>query len=190
MKTMAVACSAVILAISWFGVICAAEVRRSELVMVWATVKVVDRESRMMILQSPDGSTFDIKVREDVRNLSWIEPGDEVTVRYYRSMLLQIAKSNRKAGSSTSADTETTMPGEKLGGPLADQLTTTTTILHIDNRDLVVTFIGSRGNILSGQGDRSGQSGGVGDWRSDRHYLYPGRGNLDRMSGRQIFSRL
>ena len=149
MKTMVTACLMVIFAVSWSAVVRAAEVRRSELVMVWATLEAVDQDNRMVILRSPGGSPFDIKVGEGIQNLSKIRPGDDVMVRYYRSMLVQISKPNQQGTSSTTGGIGGPMPGQKLGGTVPEQITTTATILNIDNRNLVVTLKGSQGNVLT-----------------------------------------
>lgn len=137
----------VILVMSVVGVGQAAQqVERSSLATARATVEAVDQQTRMVTLRGEDGTTFAIKAGPDVRNLSQVKPGDLVNVKYYQSLLVQVAQPGQQPMSAVTRGTERAAPGQKPGGVAVEQMTTTATVVDVDKKNSMVTLKGPEGN--------------------------------------------
>ncbi len=150
MKRAAGVFLAAVLVMSCFAAAWAVEqVQRSSLLTTRATVEAVDQANRMVTLKGPEGNTFEINAGDNVRNLEQIKPGDQVMVRYYESLLVQMAKPGGQPTSSATGSVERAMPGEKPGGSAVRQITTTATVVGVDRGNSEVMLQGPRGNVVT-----------------------------------------
>ena len=162
------------------------QVQRSELVTTRATVEAVDQQSRMVTLKGSDGNSFSIKAGDEVRNLSQVSPGDQVTVRYYRSMAVQLAKPGQKPMSSSSRSVERAAPGETPGGTATEQVTTTATVMNIDKKNSEVTLKGPEGNVMTVRAADPSNLAQAEDRRPAQHHIHAGHGYLPGKGKRVI----
>jgi Cu/Ag efflux protein CusF len=125
------------------------QAQRSEVVTAKATVEAVDQESHVVTLRSPEGETFDLKVGMDVRNLSQVKPGDQVTVKFYRSLLVQMGGPGQQSGTLVTAGIVRAMPGQKPGGVATGQISTTAAVVSVDKGNSLVTLKGPGGKIVA-----------------------------------------
>jgi Cu/Ag efflux protein CusF len=121
---------------------------RSRLMTTTATVESVDMQNRMVTLRGPRGGMWDIKVGEDVRNLSQVKPGDQVRVKYYESIALSMAKPGEQ-GTTVTEGTMRSAPGEQPAGAKMEQVSTTATIQSIDKNNNTVTLKGPEGKVVT-----------------------------------------
>jgi hypothetical protein len=57
-----------------------------------ATVTAVDMENRFVTIEGPEGDSTVIQVSDQVKNLSQVKVGDQVTITYYRSAVASLVK--------------------------------------------------------------------------------------------------
>ncbi len=117
--------------------------QRSRARTITATVEAIDQATREVTLKGPKGSlTF--RASERVKNLAQVKVGDLVTVDYYESVEIYVAKPDGAAsGSYTSVSTA--KPGEKPGGYAEAYVTTVATVTKIAKDRKSVTLKGSDG---------------------------------------------
>ncbi len=117
---------------------------------VSATVTAVNLKKRLVSLKSSDGGGTTIEVPDEVRNLAQVKVGDQVVVRYYKS----IGAAVRPKGTPTdlSAVDEAAVlgraePGAKPGGGIGSVTSTTVAIQSVDKTNHTVTFSGPDGFV-------------------------------------------
>jgi len=89
---------------------------RTRSAIITATVKSVDLKTRMVTVVGEAGKPFTFEASEEVKNLPQLKPGDVVTVDYYDSVAIHVAKPGKVgAMPGASAAMETAKPGEKPG---------------------------------------------------------------------------
>lgn len=116
------------------------------LVSATATVKAIDQKTRKVTLQRADGSVLKFVAGDDVRNLSQVKVGDEVTVSYYESLAYEVKKPGEAAmGAAVAAGAERAKVGEKPGAAAVRETTITATITAIDKKAMTVTLLGPDG---------------------------------------------
>jgi hypothetical protein len=115
-----------------------------------ATVESIDLDKRLVALRAPDGRTATVEVAPEVRNLSQVQPGDKVVVRYYEALAAQL----KKKGESETLDkvdvadaVAVAAPGEKPAGLVGSTVTTTVVIDSVDQSFNTVTFKGPNGTL-------------------------------------------
>jgi hypothetical protein len=62
----------------------------AETVTIKATVQAIDYDTRMIVLQGPEGNTLTTKVDEQVERFNEIKLGDEIVVRYTRAFAISV----------------------------------------------------------------------------------------------------
>ena len=106
-----------------------------------ATVKAIDLKTRHVTLQRPDGSVIKFVAGDDVRNLSQVKVGDQVTVTYYESLAYEVRKPGTAVPGTTVAEgLGRAKLGEKPGGAAGRVTTLTATIAGIDKAATTVTL--------------------------------------------------
>ncbi len=130
----------------------AAEVKKpyyvtSELVTATATVEAIDLASRMVTLKGSKGNTFTFKAGEEVKNLAQVKVGDQVVVKYYESLAVEVKKPGEPTPGVTKAQiTERAKPGQKPAAVVANVVTFTATVQAMDKKKPSVTLKGPEGN--------------------------------------------
>lgn len=117
---------------------------------VSATVSAVDVKKRLVSLKSPDGGSTTIEVPEEVRNLAQVKVGDQLVVRYYKS----IGAAVRPKGTPTdltAVEEESVLGraevGAKPGAGVGSVTATTVAIQSVDKTNHTVTFSGPDGYV-------------------------------------------
>jgi hypothetical protein len=124
------------------GVIGGGQVER-----VTGTVVSVDVEKRLLTVKGPKGQVETVKVGDEVKNLPQVKAGDEIVVRFYRSVALSMASPDQAAAPvAVTGGVEAAKPGEKPAATAVVNVTGTVTIDAIDPKTRIVTFVGPEGN--------------------------------------------
>jgi len=161
MKKLLVFVAVVIFALSFAGMVGAQEqkaasasagkkpsVYKEKVVTGRATVEAIDLEKRIVTLKREDGSVFDLAVGKEVRNLPQVKVGDEVVVKYYQSIAVQVTKPEAAEGSEVKETVARAKPGEKPAGVVAKQVTVTATVEKIDKKKMIATLKGPEGKVV------------------------------------------
>jgi len=161
MKKLLVFVAVVIFALSFAGMVGAQEqkaasasagkkpsVYKEKVVTGRATVEAIDLEKRIVTLKREDGSVFDLAVGKEVRNLPQVKVGDEVVVKYYQSIAVQVTKPGAAEGSEVKETVARAKPGEKPAGVVAKQVTVTATVEKIDKKKMIATLKGPEGKVV------------------------------------------
>ena len=121
---------------------------QSDVVTLKATVEKVDVAKRLLTLKGPEGNTVTVKVDPSVKNLPQVKAGDEVTVRYYQSLLVRVSEPGKvQEGVKQYETLATAQPGQKPAGFSVNSVTVNTTIEAIDKKNETVTLKGPQGNL-------------------------------------------
>jgi len=121
---------------------------QEEVVTGTATVEAIDLEKRTVTLRHADGSTFDLAVGPEVRNLPQVKVGDDVVVKYFQSILVQVTKPGAAAGSQVKGTAARAEPGEKPAAVVATNVTVTATVEKIDKKKMIATLKGPEGKVV------------------------------------------
>lgn len=112
-----------------------------------ATVASIDKDKRLLELRKGDKRTT-IQVPQEVRNLSQVKVGDELSVTYKEGFAAQF----KKPGESTTvgvvdvnSDRTRSPDGARPSGGIANTVTTTVVIEAVDRPTNSVTFKGPSG---------------------------------------------
>jgi hypothetical protein len=110
-----------------------APVSRVEKQSATVTVVKVDAATRHLIIKTPAGENYSLKISPDVRNLENVKAGDKISVVYYRETEIAIAR----AGKPLPKDAATlaaarAQPGELPAGLIASHVVVTGAVLGID----------------------------------------------------------
>jgi hypothetical protein len=131
------------------GAFAAPKIVKESLVTKTAIVQAIDLKNRVVTIKDKDGNVADIFVSEKVKNLPQVKVGDQLAVKYYESIFVQLAK---PGASPTVVDTEVTKsakPGEKPAGIKANFVTVVATIVAIDPQKNFVTLKGPEGRKVN-----------------------------------------
>ena len=116
---------------------------------VSAKVVAIDRKTRTVALQGPEGNVWDVVAGDEVRNFKQIKVGDMVVARYVRALSLELR--HTKGGSRGVTETDVAArakPGERPGGGVARQVTAIADVVAVDPKKSTITLKGPRGNIV------------------------------------------
>ena len=123
---------------------------QSSLVTVTATVEAIDQKTRMVTLKGPEGNTITFKAGDKIKNLSQVNVGDLVHVKYYESLAVEVKKPGEaKPGVKEQEAVTSAKPGETPKGMAVSQVTVTATITAIDKKKPSVTLKGADGKTTT-----------------------------------------
>jgi hypothetical protein len=106
-----------------------------------ATVLKIDLATRNVELKDETGKVFSITVRDEVKNLDQVRPGDVVVARMTDSLAYEIkAPGTAKPGEKVAATGDAGRAGEKPKGTARKVTTKTVTVTAIDTKTSTVTF--------------------------------------------------
>lgn len=126
------------------------QVTKERFVTATATVEAVDMDSRIVTLKGNRGRIFDVTAGPRVKNLAQLKKGDLVTVKYYEAISAKVYKPGEAPkAAEASGSLETAKAGEKPGGELKVEKTTTATIEAIDMEKPEVTLKTMGGKYLT-----------------------------------------
>ena len=103
-------------------------VYREKSVTMTATVQAIDLERRIVTVKGgPKGQVVELKVNEKARDLSRLQVGDQVVVKYIEAVAVRVMKSSEAKILETENKVVVEGPGQEVS-----QTTVTATILEID----------------------------------------------------------
>ena len=114
-----------------------------------ATVEALDLDAREITLKGPKGRLITLRVEERVRNLSQVQVGDEIVVRYHESVGLQLRRlemGELVPYEETTADAAETVQSQTPGA--ARQFTVAAYVEAVSPREKTVTLRGPDGNLF------------------------------------------
>jgi hypothetical protein len=121
-------------------------VKKERLVTETATVQAVDLAARVITLKGSKGNVYDITAGKEVRNLAQVKVGDQVKVKYYQSLAIEVmAPGQAPGGTQAAVVTDRAKPGEKPAGMIGGQVTVTAKVEAIDKKKQTVTLKGPEG---------------------------------------------
>lgn len=110
-------------------------------------VEIIDREKRQVTLKGADGNIVAIDVEDDAEDLSQVDVGDIVAIKYIESVAFQVfAPGEVIPGASKIGAEVKTKPGEKPGKVAVEETTVVVTIEAIDKENEMATLKGPDGN--------------------------------------------
>ena len=125
-------------------------VTQGDIVEVTARILSIDREERIVTLADELGNEESLYAGPEVKRFDELEVGDEVTFRYYESLISQIRKAADAAPSKSSGmPTLVRGTGRKPSGTLSQQLSATVTIKSIDTTVSALTVTLEDGHTMS-----------------------------------------
>jgi hypothetical protein len=118
------------------------------LVTVKARVTAINMKERLVTLRGPQGNELVIEAGPEVQNLSQVKVGDDVAVRYYDALAVELQKSeNPELGLAESTTTERAAAGQRPGGTAGRQVKGNLKVVLINLRDNSVTLQGKPGQV-------------------------------------------
>lgn len=107
---------------------------RALMVEETGTVTAVDLESRIVVIEGPEGNIATVYAGEEVKNLPQVEVGDKVTINYYRAAVAELVKEKGdvKLGTEVAAAEASAPLGAKPAGAFGTQVKRTVEVLFVD----------------------------------------------------------
>ena len=127
----------------------------SQEIVLEATVRAVNAETREITLEDPDGTQVVILAGPEVRNFAQIAVGDTVKARYRKSLSAQRLKPD-EAGTEPTAGVTVGVAeaGSKPGVRLGVDAAVTVTVETVDTRKHIVVLTGPSGELHSVRAQR------------------------------------
>jgi Cu/Ag efflux protein CusF len=107
------------------------------------TVQDVDMANRLVTLKGPEGGMVTVEAGPKVKNLDKIKKGDQVDVKYYQAMAVDVVAPGTEGGTVTKR--VTAEPGMAPAGAVARQHHRTVEILSIDKYKKAIAFRDEKG---------------------------------------------
>ncbi|MGE5346849.1 MAG: hypothetical protein ACM3JH_12920 [Acidithiobacillales bacterium] len=126
-----------------------APMRASDMVAVTVTVEAIDSATRTLTVKAPGGDYVDLEVPETVKRFSEIKVGDQIRVKYYESIAVEVKKAGEATPGKKVEGGITREPGKKPSGKAARKVTVAVTIVSIDAKAPSVTVKGEDGHTRS-----------------------------------------
>jgi hypothetical protein len=121
-------------------------IKKEQTISETATVEAIDLSTRVLTLKGSKGNVFDLKAGEEVRNLPQVKVGDQVKVKFYQSLAIDVMAAGKAPGGVQEAVVmDRAKPGEKPAGMIGSQVTVTATVEALDKKKQTVTLKGPEG---------------------------------------------
>jgi Cu/Ag efflux protein CusF len=124
-------------------------ISQGDVIEVTAEIVAIDHDARLITLEAEDGELEEIYAGPEVKRFDELKVGDEVTFRYYESVVSRIRKPGEPAPTPSGEPTLVRGTGPKPSGTLSQQLTATVTITAIDANVPSVTVKTEDGRMMS-----------------------------------------
>jgi len=108
-----------------------------------ATVENVDMASRLVTLKGPEGGMITVKAGPEVKNLAQVKKGDQVNVKYYQSLAVDVVlpgEARSDAEPAVAGAVVTAEPGAAPAGAAIIQEHKTVEILSVDPYKKAIAF--------------------------------------------------
>lgn len=125
-------------------------VTQGDIIEVTAEITAIDGDERLITLEDELGNVESLYAGPEIKRFDQLEVGDEVTFRYYESLISQIRKAGDSAPSKTDGmPTVVRGTGPKPSGTLSQQLSATVTVESLDPSLSSVTVTLEDGRAMS-----------------------------------------
>jgi len=116
-----------------------------ETIVVTATVKAIDKPTRKVTFQGPEGNLVVVTAGPEVKNFDQIAVGDKLVIEYSEAVAAAIEPAGG-AGSAGARVAETAPLGAKPGLVASETVELSAKILSVDKEKRKVTVQGPAGN--------------------------------------------
>ena len=131
------------------------EAQITDEVVSQATVVAVDKATRELTLQRPDGSRVAVVAGPEVRNFDRLKAGDVVKSRYVVSLSARRLGPDEPAeGPAIAMAAARAEPGENPAGAISAGLTLKVVVKSVDLKEHIVVFAGEDGAVRAVQAER------------------------------------
>ena len=109
-------------------------INTASLVEAVATITAIDMENRLVTIEGPDGDSIVVKASDKVKNLSQVEVGDKVVIKYFKSITADIVKRSKdeKLGTEIIGAKASAPLGEKPAGAGVVEKTRRVEVVFVD----------------------------------------------------------
>ena len=109
-------------------------INTASLVEAVATITAIDMENRLVTIEGPDGDSIVVKASDKVKNLSQVEVGDKVVIKYFKSITADIVKRSKdeKLGTEIIGAKASAPLGEKPAGAGVVEMTRRVEVVFVD----------------------------------------------------------
>jgi hypothetical protein len=109
-------------------------INTASLIEVVATVTAIDMEKRLVTIEGADGDSIVVKASEKVKNLSQVEVGDKVIIKYFKSVTADIVKlgKDEMLGTEVIGAKASAPLGEKPAGAGVVEMTRRVEVVFVD----------------------------------------------------------
>jgi hypothetical protein len=126
------------------------KVTLGQMIEASAKVEAIDQKTRVVKLKFTNGEEHEVTVGEEVRNLAQVEVGDDVTIQYYESIVVELKKVDKTGASVTEKTSEIRAEkGDKPGGVRVHEYTVVAEVVAIDAAAGTVTVRGPKGREVT-----------------------------------------
>jgi len=125
-------------------------IQAAQLAELEATIQAINLETREVVLKTADGKEATVVAGPEVKRLADLKVGDKVSIQYYESLTLKLAKVEGGSPSSSSASAEQRAePTELPGGIKTTTTLVTAKITAVDTAASTVTLVGPKGRSIT-----------------------------------------
>ena len=114
-------------------------ITQGDVVEVTAEIVAIDQDARLITLEDDDREIEEIYAGPEVKRFDELKVGDEVTFRYYESIVSGIRMPGESAPTASGEPTLVRGTGAKPSATLSQQMSATVTITAIDTKAPSVT---------------------------------------------------
>ena len=109
-------------------------INTASLVEAVATITAIDMENRLVTIEGPDGDSIVVKASAKVKNLSQVEVGDKVVIKYFKSITADIVKRSKdeQLGTEIIGAKASAPLGEKPAGAGVVEMTRRVEVVFVD----------------------------------------------------------
>ncbi len=120
----------------------------AETVKINAKITAVDRSTRDVTLQGPQGNVITVTAGPEVKNFDQIKVGDQVELRYIEALTLELKKGGGLVvGRTQKGDAASAKKGEQPGGAIGRQVTIVADVVAVDPAKQMVTLKGPKQTV-------------------------------------------
>ena len=118
---------------------------KSRLIETAATVEDIDHATRLVTIKGPKGWVATIKAGPEVKNLGQVKAGDQINIKYYKSVAVDLAKPGEApppSGTRVEVGGATAELGAKPAGIAVKEVRATIKIISVDPYKKTISFLG------------------------------------------------
>ncbi|MFO1311429.1 MAG: hypothetical protein U1F41_05120 [Burkholderiales bacterium] len=120
----------------------------AETVKITAKITAIDKKTRDVTLQGPEGNSMTVTAGPEVKNFDKLKVGDSVDMQYVEALTLELKKGGgAKVAKTEKTDAVSAKKGETPGGAAGRQVTIVADVVAVDPAKQVVTLKGPKQTV-------------------------------------------